>query len=187
MIDPRRAQRSFGDKLIAEEVKDLHEDWMIHADEVLADEEILAVVYEALAKRRRLSRTRGRKATPAEVVLRLLVLKHIRSWSYATLEREVRTNLLYRNFTRLGFALQCRDHSSSRLLRFPAGHDPRRHARIYPAADAGFRRWKPDGVLSEADCCVDPMFWCDFHAQASRHVDVVCTHDPGAEINLRRA
>ena len=104
MIDPRRAQRSFGDKLIAEEVKDLHEDWMIHADEVLADEEILVVVYEALAQRRRLSRTRGRKATSAEVVLRLLVLKHIRSWSYATLEREVRTNLLYRNFTRLGFA-----------------------------------------------------------------------------------
>jgi transposase, IS5 family len=99
MIDPRRAQRSFGDKLIAEEVKDLQEDWMIHADQVLADEEILAVVYEALAKRRRLSRTRGRKATPAEVVLRLLVLKHIRSWSYATLEREVRTNLLYRDFT----------------------------------------------------------------------------------------
>ena len=104
MIDPRRAQRSFGDKLIAEEVKDLHEDWMVHADQVLADEVILALVYEALARRRRLSRTRGRKATPAEVVLRLLVLKHIRSWSYATLEREVRTNLLYRNFTRLGFA-----------------------------------------------------------------------------------
>jgi transposase, IS5 family len=104
MIDPRRAQRSFGDKLIAEEVKDLHEDWMVHADQVLADEDILALVYEALARRRRLSRTRGRKATPAEVVLRLLVLKHIRSWSYATLEREVRTNLLYRNFTRLGFA-----------------------------------------------------------------------------------
>jgi transposase, IS5 family len=104
MIDPRRAQRSFGDKLIAEEVKDLHEDWMVHADQVLADEEILALVYEALARRRRLSRTRGRKATPAEVVLRLLVLKHIRNWSYATLEREVRTNLLYRNFTRLGFA-----------------------------------------------------------------------------------
>jgi transposase, IS5 family len=104
MIDPRRAQHNFGDKLIAEEVKDLHEDWMVHADQVLADEDVLALVYEALAKRRRLSRTRGRKATPAEVVLRLLVLKHIRNWSYATLEREVRTNLLYRNFTRLGFA-----------------------------------------------------------------------------------
>src|SRR5262249_42508121 len=104
MIDPRRAQHNFGDKLIADEVKDLHEDWMGHADEVLADEEILSVVYQALAKRRHLSRTRGRRATPAEVVLRLLVLKHIRSWSYATLEREVRANLMYRNFTRVGFA-----------------------------------------------------------------------------------
>jgi hypothetical protein len=33
MVDPRRAQRSFGDKLIAEEVKDIQEDWMLHADE----------------------------------------------------------------------------------------------------------------------------------------------------------
>ena len=97
-------KHNFGDKLIADEVKDLNEDWMIHADQVLADEQILAVVYEALGKRHRLSRTRGRKATPAEVVLRLLVLKHIRNWSYVVLEREVRANLLYRNFTRVGFA-----------------------------------------------------------------------------------
>jgi IS5 family transposase len=104
VIDPRRAQHNFGDKLIADEVKDLHEDWMIHADQVLADEQILAVVYEALGKRHPLSRTRGRKATPAEVVLRLLVLKHVRNWSYVVLEREVRANLVYRNFTRVGFA-----------------------------------------------------------------------------------
>jgi IS5 family transposase len=36
------------------------------------------------------------------MVLRLLVLKHLRQWSYATLEREVRTNLVYRVFTRVG-------------------------------------------------------------------------------------
>jgi IS5 family transposase len=104
VIDPRRAQTSFGDKLIADEVKDLHEDWMIHADQVLADEQILAVVYEALAKRRHLSRTRGRRGYTAEVVLRLLILKHVRNWSYVVLEREVRANLVYRNFTRVGFA-----------------------------------------------------------------------------------
>ena len=40
MIDPRRAQHSFGDKLIAQEVEGLYEEWMVHADEVLADEEI---------------------------------------------------------------------------------------------------------------------------------------------------
>ena len=39
-----------------------------------------------------------------EVVLRLLLLKHIRNWSYAILEREVRANLVYRQFTRVGAA-----------------------------------------------------------------------------------
>jgi IS5 family transposase len=36
------------------------------------------------------------------VVLRLLVLKHMRNWSYGVLEREVRANLVYRDFTRVG-------------------------------------------------------------------------------------
>jgi transposase, IS5 family len=102
MIEMRRAQLSFGDGLIAEEVSDLREDWMTHADEVLADEEIVAIVYEALGKRRPNSRCRGRRGAPAEVVLRLLTLKHIRNWSYDELEREVRANLVYRDFTRIG-------------------------------------------------------------------------------------
>src|SRR4029077_1977404 len=89
MIETRRAQRSFGDGLIADEVKDLHEAWMKHADQVLGDKEIVAAIYEALAKRHPQSRTRGRPGTPAEVVLRLLVLKHMRNWSYGVLEREV--------------------------------------------------------------------------------------------------
>ncbi|HEY1886771.1 MAG TPA: hypothetical protein VGG86_12075, partial [Roseiarcus sp.] len=46
--------------------------------------------YEALAKRHPQSRTRGRRGAAAEVVLRLLVLKHMRNWSYGVLEREVR-------------------------------------------------------------------------------------------------
>jgi len=36
------------------------------------------------------------------MVLRLLILKHMRNWSYGVLEREVRANLVYRNFTRVG-------------------------------------------------------------------------------------
>jgi len=102
MIEMRRAQLCFGDGLIAEEVSDLREDWMEYADEVLADEEIVAIVYEALAKRHANSRRRGRRGTPADVVLRLLTLKHIRNWSYEELEREVRANLVYRDFTRVG-------------------------------------------------------------------------------------
>jgi transposase, IS5 family len=102
MIEMRRAQRSFGDGLIAAEVGDLREDWMAHADGVLADEALVAAVYEALGKRHPKSRSRGRQGTPAEVVLRLLILKHIRNWSYGVLEREVRANLVYRDFTRVG-------------------------------------------------------------------------------------
>jgi transposase, IS5 family len=62
----------------------------------------VTTVYDALAKRHPKSRSRGRLGTPAEVVLRLLVLKHIRNLSYAALEREVRANLVYRDFTRVG-------------------------------------------------------------------------------------
>jgi IS5 family transposase len=102
VIEMRRAQLSFGDGLIAEEVSDLREDWMEHADQILADEEIVSVVYDALSKRHPKSRSRGRFAAPAEMVLRLLVLKHIRNWSYQVLEREVRANLVYRDFTRVG-------------------------------------------------------------------------------------
>ena len=35
MIEMWRAQRNFGDGLITEEVSDLLEDWMRHADQVL--------------------------------------------------------------------------------------------------------------------------------------------------------
>ena len=102
MIEMRRRQLSFGDGLIAGEVSDLREDWMTHADTVLADEEIIAAVYEALVKRHPKSRCRGRRGAPADMVLRLLILKHIRNWSYEELEREVRANLVYRDFTHVG-------------------------------------------------------------------------------------
>jgi transposase, IS5 family len=98
----RRAQLTFGDGLIAGEVSDLRDSWMDHADRVLADEQIIAAVYEALARRHPKSRSRGRLGVPAEVVLRLLILKHVRNWSYQVLEREVRANLVYRDFTRVG-------------------------------------------------------------------------------------
>jgi IS5 family transposase len=102
MIDARRLQRRFGDGFVAETVADLQEPWMPHADRILNDNALLSAVYEALGKRHPKSRTRGRRGAPAEMVLRLLVLKHLRNWSYAILEREVRANLVYRDFTRVG-------------------------------------------------------------------------------------
>jgi IS5 family transposase len=102
VIELRRAQLNFAEGLIAEEVGELWEDWMRQVDDVLCDPELLSTVYEGLAHRWPNSRTRGRRGTPAEVVLRLLLLKHLRNWSYAILEREVRANLVYRQFTRVG-------------------------------------------------------------------------------------
>ena len=71
-------------------------------DQMLEDEQLVDTVYEAQGERHPQSRTRGRMQTPAEVLLRLLLLKHIRNWSYDVLEREVRANLVYRAFTRIG-------------------------------------------------------------------------------------
>jgi len=98
MIEMRRAQLTSGDGLIAEEVADLHESWMRHADAVLNDEEVVARSTKPCASDPK-SRDRVGGA-PAEMVLRLLILKHARNWSYGGLEREVRANLVYRDFTR---------------------------------------------------------------------------------------
>lgn len=102
MIPTRRPQRSFADGFIHEAVEDLWEPWMRHADQALEDDTLLNVIQQELAKRCKKSKTRGRKATPAEVVLRMLLLKHLRDWSFETLSREVRANLVYREFTRIG-------------------------------------------------------------------------------------
>jgi IS5 family transposase len=102
MIQLRHSQRSLWDGFWAEEVSELWEPWMRQADAILDDETLVDAVYEAQGRRRKQSRTRGRKQTPAEVVLRMLVLKHARNWSFETLEREVRVNLVYREFTRVG-------------------------------------------------------------------------------------
>jgi transposase, IS5 family len=103
MIDLRRpGQRSFGEGFIEEETGHLWEPWMRHADQVLEDDQLIQLVYEALLKRRPKSRTRGRRGVAAEIVLRMILLKHIRNWSFQDLEREVRPNLLYREFTRIG-------------------------------------------------------------------------------------
>ncbi len=67
---------------------------MRQADRLLEDDQLLSTVWEALGRRHPESRQRGRPATPAEVVLRLLVLQHARNWSFAVLQREVRANIV---------------------------------------------------------------------------------------------
>src|SRR5437773_10106534 len=71
-------------------------------DALLDDEALVGAVWRVLRQRRPQSARRGRPSTPAEVVLRLLVLKHLKGWSYEQLEWEVRGSVAYRHFCRLG-------------------------------------------------------------------------------------
>jgi IS5 family transposase len=102
MIERHYGQRQIAEGFFNEPVEDWWEPWMRKADEILDDEQLIDTVYEALRRRHPQSATRGRKGTPAEIVIRLMVLKHVRGWSYETLEREVRANMVYRMFTRIG-------------------------------------------------------------------------------------
>jgi IS5 family transposase len=70
-------------------------------DEVLDDEELVESVFAAMRARFEHSTTRGRRGTPVEVALRMLVLKHLKDWSYEQLEWEVKGNLVYRYFCRI--------------------------------------------------------------------------------------
>ena len=54
----------------------LWEEWMRQVDTLLADRELVQIVYEALARRWPNSRTRERPATPAEVVLLRCEIRH---------------------------------------------------------------------------------------------------------------
>lgn len=117
MIAARRLQRGFADGLISEEVADLWEPWMREADQVLEDDALLTLIQQELARRVKKSKTRGRPGTPAEVVLRMLLLKHMRDFTFKELSREVRANLVYREFTRIGGGKVPDDKTMGRLAR----------------------------------------------------------------------
>ena len=102
MIKLRHQQPTVWEGLFAEEVAELWEPWMRVVDELLEDDALVDAVYDAQGQRHPQSRLRGRQQTPAEVALRMLILKHVRNWSYETLEREVRANVVYRSFCRIG-------------------------------------------------------------------------------------
>jgi IS5 family transposase len=102
MTRRKQPQRVLWEGMIDEDVRALWEPWMLQADRLLEDEELIDRVWEAQGQRHEHSATKGRSQTPAEMVLRLLLLKHVRNWSFDTLEREVRMNLAYRDFARIG-------------------------------------------------------------------------------------
>jgi len=76
VIKLRHQQPSLWHKGLAKDIEDLWEPWMREVDQLLEDAALVEEVYQAQGKRHPKSQTRGRTQTPAEVVLRLLILKH---------------------------------------------------------------------------------------------------------------
>ena len=100
MVRRRQRERSVWEVVLPDAAK-LWPDGLRRIDQLIDDEALVEVIAEALEQRWGQSRRRGRPGTPAEVVLRMLVLKHLYRWSYAELEQEVRANLVYRAFARI--------------------------------------------------------------------------------------
>jgi IS5 family transposase len=100
MVRRRQRERSLFEVLLPDGHK-LWPDWLRRIDTLLEDEAVIEVVAQALEARWPQSRRRGRPGTPAEIVIRMLILKHLFDWSYDDLEHEVRANLVYRAFTRI--------------------------------------------------------------------------------------
>src|SRR3989449_4721821 len=100
MVRRTHRQRSVFEVLLPDGDK-LWDPALRRIDAALEDETLVELIAEALERRYPLSRRRGRLGTPADVVLRMLVLKHLYDWSFDECEREVRGSLVYRAFCRI--------------------------------------------------------------------------------------
>ena len=70
-------------------------------DHLLDDDRLFRAVEADLARRRPRTRVTGRPSTPVEVLLRMLVVKHLHGWSYEQTERFVADSLVLRQFCRV--------------------------------------------------------------------------------------
>ncbi len=85
---------------LAQQASLLKDDLLDPVDTLLADPELVTLVRTCLAGRRPKSTRTGRTGMAPDRVLRCCVLKHLKGWSFRELERELRSNLIYRQFTR---------------------------------------------------------------------------------------
>jgi IS5 family transposase len=78
----------------------LKDDLLDPVDQLLDDPKLVEMVRNCLAVRCPASTRTGRPGMAPDRLLRCCVLKHLKGWSFRELERELRSNLIYRRFTR---------------------------------------------------------------------------------------
>jgi IS5 family transposase len=85
------------------ELADQTDPVLVQLDHLLDDDMLYQQVRGDLAQRYRLTPVHGRHATPAEALLRLLVVQHLSAWSYAETVTRVADSLVLRWFCRVYF------------------------------------------------------------------------------------
>jgi transposase, IS5 family len=114
MIPARRWQMSFADGFIAEQVDDLWEPWMRHADQALNEDQLLEIMQAAWSK---LCKRARRAAVPAPRLRSSCASCCSSTFATGAMKslRERCANLVYREFTRIGGGKVPDDKSISRL------------------------------------------------------------------------
>ena len=100
MIGSTTRQASLFYFAFAKDAAALTDDVLDPLDEILNDPSLIDLTSQALAKRRARSEDFGRPCLAPDRLLRSVILKHLKGWSFRELERELRASLLYRRFTR---------------------------------------------------------------------------------------
>jgi IS5 family transposase len=101
MIAPTSHQSQLFYLAFAREAALIKDELLDEVDALLNDVELVRLARNALASRAPRSKSRGRygRISPDQLV-RSCALKHIKSWSFRELAKEVRGSLIYRRFTR---------------------------------------------------------------------------------------
>src|ERR1700751_2070152 len=84
---------------LAKQAALLKDDLLEPVDLLLDDRQLIELVRQCLASRSPASTRIGRTGMAPDRLLRCCVMKHLKGWSFRALERELRSNLVYRRFT----------------------------------------------------------------------------------------
>jgi IS5 family transposase len=100
MLAPTQHQAWLFYAPLAKQAALLKDDLLEPVDLLLDDPQLVELVRNCLAIRWPASTRTGRPGIAPDRLLRCCVLKHLKGWSFRELDRELRSNLIYRRFTR---------------------------------------------------------------------------------------